>query len=153
MPGQVLFDLALGLDDKAQADRVAQASCSQADAKRAGVPQRVEQTGVRTQLAQPLLRPGQVVGFLARGLVHLLAQVLGARRECLRLVQRLRADFTHVVDTHQRAGFTALRGVERTVLDCGGRAGARGMHGAGKRAQCIVQTDQDPVGVIHEAPE
>jgi putative redox protein len=43
--GQVLLDLALGLDHEAQAGGVAQAAGQQADGKGAGVPQRVQQAG------------------------------------------------------------------------------------------------------------
>ena len=40
---EMLLDLALGLDDEAQAGTVAQARRAPADRKRAGIPERVEQ--------------------------------------------------------------------------------------------------------------
>jgi hypothetical protein len=102
------FHLALGLDHKAQAGGVAQAPSQQTDAKRAGIPKRVQRAAVSAQLAQALLGPGQVVGFFARRFLHLLAQQRAAGTDRLRLIQRLGTDLAHMVHPHQGAGQTAL---------------------------------------------
>ena len=99
----MLLHLAFGLDHKAQADAVAQAAGQKANAEGTGIPERVEQTWAAAQFIKTLLRPREVVGFFARGLLHLLAQRVTARRQRLRLVQRLGADLTDMVDAHQRA--------------------------------------------------
>ena len=103
--GQVRLDLALGLDHETQAQAVAaQAPGQQTDAEGAGVPERVEQRGAVAQLVQALARPGQVIGFLARGGVQVAAQLGIGRAQRLRRVKRLRAHLADVIDSHQRAG-------------------------------------------------
>ena len=64
----------------------------------------VEQAGAGAQFVEPLLRPRQVIGFIAgRCLKTLLHQVVGGR-ERLPLIKRLSTDFAHMVDAHQGPG-------------------------------------------------
>ena len=101
---EVMFDLALGFDDEAQAQAVTQPTRGQSDQEGAAVPERVEQAGAVAQFGQALLRPREVVDLLACRLRHLRLQfdVVGGQR--LRLVQRLRTDLADVVHAHQGAG-------------------------------------------------
>ena len=133
---QVLLDLAFGFRHEAEAGAVADARGSQADRERASVPERVEQAGPATQFADALLRPRQVVGFLARGLLEHGPQFGAARRERLRVVQRLRADLADVVHAHQRDRFARFVVGERLGLahPDGGRR-ARRRRSRGQRAQ------------------
>ena len=99
----MLFHLALGLHHETQADAVACPPRSQADGKGAGIPERVQQTGPGAQIGQAVLGPGQVVGLLTPGRLHLGAQDRAAGGQRLGGIQRLGADFTDVVHPHQRA--------------------------------------------------
>ena len=97
-------NLGFCLDDKAQTHRISQAPGNQPQAKRPGVPQRIEQRRARTQVLQPLRRPGQVVGlfYTGGGVVRAQGRVAGGQR--LRGVKRLRTHLAHVVDAHQPGG-------------------------------------------------
>ena len=94
------FHLTLGFHDKAQADRITGTSRDQADRESARVPQRVQQAGVRVEFAQALLGPGQMIGFFARRVGELLAQVSATRAQALCAVKRLGADLADVVHPH-----------------------------------------------------
>ncbi len=106
---QMLADLVFGRRDKAETDAVADQPGRGPDAEGKAIENRVEHTGVAAQLADALLTPGQMIDLLIRSLLHRLAHLRQARRQCLPLVKRLGADFTGVVDAHQpgnMAGFT-----------------------------------------------
>jgi hypothetical protein len=141
---QVLLDLTLGLGHETQADRLAEPAGQQADAEGSGIPQGVEHAGAISQLAQAAMRPGQVVRLVACRVLELLAQRGVVRGQGLRVVKRLCADFAHVVDAHQGAGQTPLRGVELAGVALARlRAGTRGTVGAGQGTQGIVGAGQD----------
>jgi hypothetical protein len=108
MTCQVLLHLALGFHHEAEAGLVAQAAGDEADAERTQVPERIEHALARAELAQPLGRPGQMVGFLCGGLGELTPQRGVGRGQRLRAVERLGADLADVIDPHQRTGFAAL---------------------------------------------
>jgi hypothetical protein len=102
--GQVLLDLALGLDDEAQAGAVAQPPGQQADAEGAGVPQRVEQAGRSPSSSRRCCVQARW-SVSSRAACSSAGAAPGrARGQRLRLVQRLGADLADVVDPHQRAG-------------------------------------------------
>ncbi len=109
---QVLGHLVFGFHHKPQAHAVTHLGRRQAQRKRARKPQRIEQAGPGAQGVQPLLRPGQVVGFLAGGFQQVAAQLGIARDGGLRRVQGLRAHLTYMVHPHQCAGQAFLGGVE-----------------------------------------
>ena len=79
---QVRLDLLFGLHHKTQAHAVAQPACQQPQAECPGIPQGIEQRPSGTQFVQPLLGPGQVVGFLGAGALEVLAQaaIAGGKR-------------------------------------------------------------------------
>jgi hypothetical protein len=143
---EVLLDLALGLDHEPEADRIADAPGQQPDAERAGVPERVQETRPRAEFAQALLRPGEVVGLFACGVLELAAQRIVPRRERLRRVERLGAHLANMVDAHQRAGKPALRVIECRWWFGGHRAGAAGVTGARQRPQGGVGGYQQGIG-------
>ena len=139
---EMLLDLALGLDDEAQAGTVAQARRAPADRKRACIPERIEQRGPVAEFLQALLGPGEMVCLLARGFLELLAQPLVAGGQRLRGVERLRADLADMVHPHQRAREPAFGLVQLRRLGHGLRVGARcrpaGMVVAPDGAQALV---------------
>src|SRR3989338_8489967 len=75
VPIQVFYDLALGFGDKSQTPLFTRQSGCRADSKGACVPERIEITRVRAELAEALGSPGKVVVLLGRGLFHLVAHV------------------------------------------------------------------------------
>ena len=66
--GQVLLDLALGFDDKAEVRAVAGDAGDDADRERARVPERIEQRRPFAELVEPRLRPREMVLLVARRL-------------------------------------------------------------------------------------
>ena len=143
---QMGFNLMFGFRHKPEAQAVAQPAGNQAEPKGTGVPQRIEQGGPRAQLVHPVLGPGQVVAFFLAGLQEFLAQNRVARSQRLRGIQRLRANFAHVVDPHQRArqGFVLLAQVGRLgrhggAGPGGARLGKQGVQGIVSGGQCGVQ--------------
>src|SRR6185369_2364580 len=98
---QMLLDLPLRLDDEAQAQRVARAAREQADAKGAGVPERVEQAGAIAEIAQPLLGPRKMIGLVASRRLEVLPQSRITRGQRLRGIERLRADLAHMIHAHE----------------------------------------------------
>ena len=118
----VAFDLALGLAHEAEARAIASQRRRRADREGTGVPERSEQARSGAELAQPLLAPREVVGFLTRGLLEHRAH-LGPGGECgLAVVERLCCDLACVVHPHEgrrglslglRQGGFRQRGVAR----------------------------------------
>ncbi len=102
---QMLLDLAFGLGHETQAHAIAGTSGQQPDGECAAVPEWIQQAGTAAELLDAGLRPRQVVGLFARSLLEHRAQGRIARRQRLGVVQRLGADFTDVIDPHQRRGF------------------------------------------------
>ncbi len=142
---EMALDLALGLDQEAQAGLVAGTTGDQTDREGARVPQGVEQTGARAELAQALGGPGEMVGLLAGGLLELQAQRRIGRRQRLRAVQRLRADLADVIDPHQCAGVAALGLVEWRAGPGRDRPRPRRLRRAVEGAQGVVGDRQKPV--------
>ena len=99
--GQMAFNLMLCFHHKPETERITQAACNQAQSESTGVPQRIEQRWPRAQLGQSFLRPRQVVAFFTAGVNEVLAQHGVARAHGLRGIQRLGANFSHMVHTHQ----------------------------------------------------
>ena len=102
------FHLILGLHHKTQAHTVTQAPGQQAQAEGRGVPQRVEQRLARTQFLQPLLGPGQMIGFFLAGPQEVGAQRFVLGRQRLRRVKRLCAHLAHMIDPHQGTGLALV---------------------------------------------
>src|SRR5450830_1144568 len=100
MTAQMPFDLALGFRDKPKAARIAQTRGDRTQRIRAGVPQRIEQADVRTELTQALGSPGQVILFFPARFGKLLLDRLTLREASLGVIQRLRTDLTDMVDPH-----------------------------------------------------
>ena len=81
--------------------------------------------GRSSSSVKPLLRPGQMLFFFARGLHQALTHGGVARDQRLRLIERLRAHLTGVVDAHQPGCVAPLVGRERRFRQAMGRiAGA-----------------------------
>ena len=135
---QVLLDLPLGFRHEAEAGTVADARGSQADRERASIPERVEEAGPATQIANALLRPREVVGFLTRGLLEHRPQCGAARGERLGVVQRLRTDLPHVIHAHQRGRFPCF--VDRKRLGFAHPSGGRRARRRRRRCQRAQRT-------------
>ncbi len=95
------FDLAFGFDHEAQVPAVATQARGHADGVAAGVPERIQQAGAAVEFVEAVGAPGEVVGFLLRGLAQLGAHRRVTRHCGLPRIQRLRADLARVVDAHQ----------------------------------------------------
>src|SRR2546421_4786976 len=106
---EMTFDLALRLDDKAQARPVAHERGQGADGKGARIPQGIQQARSRVELPQPRLAPGEVIGLLPRGLEEQLTRRLRPGDQSLAVVERLSRDFASMVDTHERGCPVPLR--------------------------------------------
>ncbi|MCY1457008.1 hypothetical protein D9M71_742650 [compost metagenome] len=100
----------LGGGDKTQADLVADQAGQCADAERHAVEQWVEYAWMATELTDTLFAPGQVVNLFFGRVLHGLAHLWQLGGQGLALVQRLGADFTGMVDTHE-AGYVAGLGI------------------------------------------
>src|SRR5256885_1735507 len=98
MPGQMLLDLALGFDYKAQVRAVAGDAGDEANRKRSCVPKRVCIAGSRAEFGKPLLCPGEMVFLLSRGLRKTRAHFRIACGKRFSLVERLCANFASVID-------------------------------------------------------
>src|SRR6266511_4912439 len=89
----MLFDLALGFDDKAEVRAIAGHAGGQSDCERACIPQGIDQTRAVVELGETLLRPREMLFFLARRVREAAADRAVACGQGLRLIQRLRAHF------------------------------------------------------------
>ena len=85
------------------------------------------------QLANALFAPGQVVHFFLGGVFHGLAHFGQLGGQGLALVQRLGADFTGVVDTHQPGNMAGLLFVKVDVRLDDGRRRAGGLAAEGQQ--------------------
>lgn len=108
MVSYMSFDLALGLGDKAQAHPVAGAARQHTQHEASGVPERVEQAPSAVQFSNSLCTPGEMILFFRRGLEKVIPRTCGTSHHRLAAVERLRRDFSRVVDTHKRAARAAL---------------------------------------------
>ncbi len=140
---QVVLDLALRLDDKAQVRAIASHAGGEADGERAGVPQRIEQRRTRIEFGQACLRPREMIFLLARRQGVARAHVGIARDERLRRVQRLRADLAGMVDTHQPRRVARLVRGQTGFRNPLARRGPRRRDGAGQRAQRAVEGNDE----------
>src|SRR6185503_3695111 len=105
---EVLLDLALGLGEEREIPAIPGGAGGRADGQRARVPERIEQARPPAELADARGAPGEVVFLLARRALEGVSVLGAAGRQGLALVERLRADFAHVVDAHQRGGVRTL---------------------------------------------
>src|SRR5438132_32207 len=112
MPGQMLFDLALRLGEEREVPAIPQSPRKRADRERARIPKWVEQARPSAKLANPLDTPGEVVLLFPRRLRERRFHARIARSECLPLVERLSADFAHMIHAHQRRRMGALTRVQ-----------------------------------------
>src|SRR4051812_18019387 len=137
--------LPLRLDDESEADAVPEAPCHKSEAERTRIPEGIEQRRARTELVEARLGPREMVGLLACRVLEMLAQCVipGGGRLCR--VERLRADFAHMIHAHQTRGLAPLLWSEDCVVagDNGastGRSRAReeGAEGAVGRSQQSV---------------
>lgn len=67
------------------------------------------------KLANTLLAPGQVVDLFFGGVLHGLAHLRQPGGQGLALIERLGADFTGMVDTHEPGHMAGLRFVQGNV--------------------------------------
>src|SRR5690606_30252894 len=149
---QVRFHLALGLDHEAEVPAVAAQAGQHPQGVAAAVPQRVEQAGTRVEFAQAVGAPGQVVGFLLRGLEQVFAGGLLARHRGLAVVQALGADLADVVDPHQAGGMAAFAGLQLDVGRVPGGVGAAGRGLAEHGVERALGFHQQPVDRVQVAP-
>ena len=145
MPGEMLLDLSLRLDDEAEVHLIAGDAGGDADRKGACVPERIEQRRPIVEFAKALLRPGEMLFLLARGHCELVLDGGIAGDERLRGVECLRADLAGVIDAHQARRVTPFVGRHDGLLEIGpGRRPRRGRH-AGQRAQRAIEADDEIV--------
>ena len=109
MAVEMLLHLTLGFGHEAEADAVAQAPCREADRERAGVPERIQQTGTRVERFETFGSPREMIFFLDRGVIEHGPQRRRSGREFLSLVERLRADLADVIHAHQSSRVRTLR--------------------------------------------
>jgi hypothetical protein len=126
---EMAFDLPLGLDDEAQTCPITGQSRDGTDHEGAGVPQRIEQAGAGPEFLQSGGEPGEVIGFLLRGIEEELAGLLAAGNEGLAVVQTLRGDLTRMIDPHE---------------GCRGSPVSVGEHLSGRRGRLTVQGGRVP---------
>ena len=98
---EVFDNLVLGLREKSQAPLVSHQARKCTYCERAGVPERVEQTGMSTQFPDTLPAPGQVVILLDRRLFHLLTCQMLPGGQRLSLIERLGTYFAGMIYPHQ----------------------------------------------------
>ena len=94
--------------DESQIHPVAGQACGDANRKRSGEPERIEQRNAVVQFRKARLRPGQVIFLLARGACEACADVGVAGYQRLRSIECLRAHLAGVVDAHQARGVARL---------------------------------------------
>lgn len=134
MSFEVLRDLALGLDQEAQALPVAAKSRDRADCEGARIPGRREQARPAAEFVNPIGAPGEMIVFIVGGLQKRFAQFGIARYGRLASIQSLRGNFAGMVHAHQRGGFRPLGIVQIGRLKIRSRTGlgrpGRGCHDA-----------------------
>ena len=79
---EVLLDLPFGLDDEAQAQRVAGPSSQKSEGEGTCIPERIEKARAGIEFAQPLACPREVVRLFPSSLLELLAEGRIAGGEC-----------------------------------------------------------------------
>jgi hypothetical protein len=145
----MLLDLALGFGEETEVPTIARGAGERTDRERTRVPKGVEKAGAATQLADPLGAPREMVLFLARRLLKSGARTRIAGGERLTLVQRLRADFSDMIDPHQRRRMCPRLLVQLAFRDTHGRRGARRMRDTADRAQRTVELRDETVEARH----
>ena len=98
-------------------------------------------TWATVELGEPLLRPGEVLFLFPRRLREPVAGGRVARGQCLRLVERLRAHLSRMVDPHEPRRVTPLVERELRFRQAAGRMRARTHRAAGEGAQRAVETE------------
>ena len=117
MPVQMGFYLTFRFDHKPETGCVADLSGNGTYHKSAGIPERIQYTDMRAEFMDALRCPGQVIFFFKTGLFKLLLQFAAAREQSLRLVQRLGADFTDMIDPHQTRAVFALFFIQHRFIE------------------------------------
>ncbi len=144
---QMTFHLSLGLGYEPQAGAVAEQRGERADAKGAGIPERIEHAGAGPQLLEPGLAPGEMIGFLAGGVKHEISDIRVPREQGLRMVERLGGHLAGVVDPHEggrlspvvcRQGGIGFLGFPAGTGGSGRGHGAASGRGREQRAQGAV---------------
>jgi hypothetical protein len=144
---QMLLDLPLGLDDEAEVRRVAREPGGEPDAERARVPEWIQQRRARGKIGEALLRPCEMIFFLARGFGEARADLRIARDQRLRRVERLRADLPGVIDAHESGGVTPVGGLLHRFGEIRAGRRTRRRRRAGERSQGAVEAEDE--GVDH----
>ncbi len=130
MPVEMLLDLPLGLGHEAETHFVAGARGEQANGERSAVPQRIQQADAPAQLLDAPLSPGEVIRLFAGGPLEQGPQPRISRSQCLRIVERLRAHLSNMIDAHQCRRMSTVGLGQVLVLQIACRAG-RGSHRPG----------------------
>src|SRR5258706_8430940 len=109
MSCQMLFDLTLGFREERQVPAVPKRSRRDPQSQRTRVPHRIEEAQMPSELAHPVCAPSQVILLLACSLLKRGTDARVPGREGLPLVERLGADFAHMINAHEGRGVDALR--------------------------------------------
>jgi hypothetical protein len=104
MAAEMPFHLSFSLGDEAKTGPVAYQSGQGSDAERARVPQWFEQAGPTPQFLETRFAPGKVIGLLARGIQHEIADFRVAGKHGLGVIQGLGGHLTGMIDAHQCGG-------------------------------------------------
>jgi hypothetical protein len=147
----MLLDLALGFGEKAEVPTIADRAGKRANGERTRVPEGIEEARATAQLANPLGAPGKMVLFLARRPLERGPSPGIAGAERLSLVQRLRADFSHVIDAHQRRRMRPRWLVQLRLRDAQRRRSARRVRHTAYGAQRTVELRDEAVEACHAA--
>ena len=155
MRREMSFDLAFRFRHESEARAVAAEARNRADRDGPGVPQRIEQARARTELAEPVAAPGQVIAFLVGRAAQRVPGLGLLGRQRLPVIEPLGRDFAGVIDPHQprdvaAAGFVEGAGNRRS----GGRTAAFGP-GEARPQPCVGHFEQPIEGgqerASHEA--
>src|SRR5258708_28624590 len=115
MAGEVLFDLALGFGEEGEIPAIAQDPGGHPQSKRPHIPQRIKQARAPAELADALRAPGEVIALLSGGALERLARPVPPRRQCLALVQRLRADLERAAGEERDRKSTRLNSSHQII--------------------------------------
>src|SRR6185369_7751839 len=143
--GEVLLDLALGLEHEAEIAAIPGNTCREPDGERTAVPQRVEKRRPVGKLVQTLPGPREVLFLLERRARELVLDGRVARNESLGRVERLRADLAGVVDAHECRCMALLVDRELAIFELAAWHGPHGDGAPGEGAQRAIETQHEIV--------
>ena len=136
---QVIPDLFFRFRYEAQTGFIAGQSGEGADRKRTGIPERIQDALTSAQLIDPRGTPCKMIRFLLSGRDHGGLRAGSSSGECLARIERLRSDFSRMIDPHQRRDMLSigLRGYRVRYL-VGGIGSGGGMD-PGQCAERLVK--------------